>query len=119
SFSSVPIMKVLAHWRFDESNGYVAHDSAGSYDGVLSTNGASFVTNGIAGNAISVTKAANGFVDMGNVLGMESGDFSVMAWIKMNPGDTNQSSAIVSKQRAGYVNGYLIAANRAEGPTGG
>ena len=118
SFTVIPIGKALAHWTFDETGGSIAHDSAGSYDGVLSTNGAAFVTNGIAGNAISIDKAGNGFVNMSSVLGLESGDFSVMAWVKMTAGDT-QSTAIVSKQRAGYANGYLIAANRSEGPTGG
>jgi len=118
AFALIPIGKPLAHWTFDESGGSIAHDNAGSYDGVLSTNGASFVTNGIAGNALSITKAGNGFVNMGDVLGLESGDFSVLAWVKMTAGDT-QSSAIVSKQRAGYANGYVLAANRSEGPTGG
>jgi uncharacterized repeat protein (TIGR02543 family) len=118
-FAQIPVGKALAHWTFDETSGSVVHDSAGTYNGSLSTNGASFVTNGVAGNALSVSKAANGFVDMGNVLGLETGDFSVIAWVKMNPGDTTQGSVIVSKQRAGYANGYLIAANRSEGATGG
>ena len=99
-FVVIPIGKALAHWTFDETGGSIAHDSAGSYNGVLSANGASFVTNGIAGNAISITKAQNGFVNMGSVLGLESGDFPAMAWVKMTAGDTTQDSLIVSKQRA-------------------
>jgi len=113
-FEVIPVGKPLAHWTFDETGGSIAHDSAGSHDGLLSTNGASFVTNGIAGNAVSITKAGNGFVNMGNVLGLESGDFSVLAWVKMTEGDTNQST-ILSKQRAGYANGYVIAANLTSG----
>src|SRR5439155_14597013 len=54
--------RVLDHWRFDESGGTSAHDSAGTYDGLLSSSGASFVTDGISGNAISISKAAKGFV---------------------------------------------------------
>jgi uncharacterized repeat protein (TIGR02543 family) len=111
--------RALAHWKFDEPNGSIAHDSAGSHNGTLSSSGASFDSGGISGGALRLSKANNGFVSMGNVLGLESGDFSVMAWVKMAAGDTTQSSVIVGKQRAGYANGYLLAANRSEGPTGG
>ena len=115
----LPGGRAVAHWKFDETSGTVAHDSAGSFDGTLSPGGSSFVPGGISGNGISLSKAGQGFVDMGSVLGMESGDFSVVAWVKMSAGDTTECSTIVSKQRAGYANGYVIAVNRCGGPTAG
>src|SRR5439155_14181633 len=120
NFNEIPIARALAHWTFDETGGTIAHDSAGSYNGTLSPTGSSFVPGaGIAGNALRLSRATNGFVSMGNVLGLESGDFSVVAFVKMNPGDTTESTTIVSKQRAGYANGYVVAANFSGGPTGG
>src|SRR5205823_7272974 len=40
---SVPQATTLAHWKFDEASGSVAHDSAGSFNGNLSPSGALFV----------------------------------------------------------------------------
>ncbi len=102
---------LLAHWNFDETGGITAHDSAGTFDGTLSPTGAAFVPGGISGNAISVSKVDNGFVTMGNVLGLTQGDFSVVAWVKMNVGDTTECSTVVVKQEAGFPNGYAFAVN--------
>src|SRR5205814_2001911 len=88
-----------------------AHDSAGSFNGALSSSGASFLPGGISGGALSLSKTNNGFVSMGNVLGMTSGDFSVVAWVKTPPGDKTECSTIVAKQEAGSANGYLLDIN--------
>jgi uncharacterized repeat protein (TIGR02543 family) len=106
-----PPSSALAHWKFDETTGTVAQDSAGSFDGTLSSSGASFVPGGISGHAISIAKASNGFVNMANVLGMTGTDFSVVTWVKMNAGDTTESSVILSKQEAGWANGWVVVAN--------
>ncbi|PYJ80444.1 MAG: hypothetical protein DME22_24115, partial [Verrucomicrobia bacterium] len=111
NFQSVPVAKALAHWKFDETSGTTAHDSAGSYDGTLSSGGASFVPGGISGGALSLSKTNNGFVNMGDVLRLGSGDFSVVAWVKMNPGDT-APSMVLGKQQAGFPNGYLVEINQ-------
>src|SRR5205823_6207379 len=111
NFQSIPIGKALAHWKFDEASGTTAHDSISSYDGTLSASGATFVSGGIAGGALSLSKTSNGFVNMGNVLGLTTGDFSVAAWIKTSPGDATESSAFVGKHAAGYVNGYFLMLN--------
>ena len=103
---------LVAHWKFDESSGPTAHDSAGPYTGTLSTGGSAFVSGGISGNAISLDKAANGFVSMGDVLGLTSGDFSIVSWVKTAPGDTSETSYVVGKQASGYDNGYLLALSR-------
>ena len=106
---------LIAHWSFDETGGTVAHDSAGGLHGTLSPTGASFVAGGISSNAVSISQAANGFVNMGNVLAQGSGDFSVVAWVKLNPGDTTPNTIIVGKHESGYVNGYFLDVNQTGG----
>lgn len=105
----------LAHWTFDESSGTLANDSVGSFDGNLSAGGAAFVSGGISGNAISLSRAANGFVTMGNVLNFTSQPFSVVAWLKTAPGYSISDSAIVSKHAAFSQNGFWLMANTAGG----
>jgi len=42
--NSVPVRAdLVAHWTFDETDGTVAHDSAGDLHGTLSPTGAGFV----------------------------------------------------------------------------
>jgi hypothetical protein len=101
----------IAQWTFDELSGSVAHDSVGSFNGNLSAGGAAFVSGGIAGNALSLSRGANGFVTMGNVLGLTSGDFSIVAWVKMNAGDTTAETVVLGKHAAFTDNGYLIGIN--------
>ena len=62
--------EIIAHWNFDETAGNTAHDNAGPFDGTLSPRGAAFVSGGISGNAISLSEANDGFINMGNVLGL-------------------------------------------------
>ncbi len=105
----------IAHWTFDESSGTVAHDTAGTFHGNLSPSGAAFVSGGISGNAISLNRAANGFVNMGNVLGLTSGSFSLVAWVKMNTGDTASDTVVLGKQQIFSNNGYFLAVNSTGG----
>jgi hypothetical protein len=102
---------VIAHWTFDESSGPTAHDSAGSFHGSLSPSGAAFVSGGISGNALLLSRASNGFVNMGDVLGLTSGDFSLAAWVKMSAGDTTAETVVLGKHAAFYDNGYLMGIN--------
>src|SRR6266567_2724791 len=116
AINNVPIRAdLVAHWTFDEAGGTVAHDSAGGLDGTLSPSGAGFVPGGISGNAVSLNQAANGFVNMGNVLSLTNGDFSVVAWVKMNPGDTTPNTIFLSKHEGGSVNGYYLVVNQSGG----
>ena len=101
-----------AHWRFDEAPGATtAADSAGTFTGTLSTGGTSFISGGRAGNALSVDRAANGFVDFGNNLNFVNQDFSVVAWVRTVAGDTNFSANFLSKHSAGTANGYILSYN--------
>src|SRR5438876_8059700 len=52
---------------------------------------------------------------MGNWLSLTSGDFSVVAWVKMNPGDTTPDTMILGKHEAGSVNGYFLLVNQSGG----
>jgi uncharacterized repeat protein (TIGR02543 family) len=106
-----PMARALAHWSFNETNGTLAVDSAGTYNGNLSSTGAAFDTNGISGGSISLMKSANGYVNMGNVLGLTTGDYSIVAWIKMNAGDQTDSSVVLSKAQGGSRNGYFLNVN--------
>jgi hypothetical protein len=103
--------RALAHWKFDETTGLIANDSAGSHNGTLSSSGASFDSGGISGGALSLSKANNGFVSMGNVLGLGNTDFSIIAWVKMAAGDTSDT-VILSKHAAYSRNGYLLDVNK-------
>src|SRR2546430_1553204 len=110
SFQSVPKAKALAHWKFDETSGTIAHDSMGSFDGTLSPAGAAFVSGGVSSGALSLSKTYNGFVNMGNLVGLANTDFSLVAWVKMTAGDT--SDAVLLAKHAAYTrNGYVLIVN--------
>ncbi|MBI4662405.1 MAG: chitobiase/beta-hexosaminidase C-terminal domain-containing protein [Verrucomicrobia bacterium] len=103
---------VIANWKFDEQDGISARDSIGTFHGTLSRTGASFVPGGISGNALRLNRERGGFVNMGDVLGLTSGSFSLAAWIRMSAGDTTTNSQVLSKHAAGYNNGYFLNVNR-------
>ncbi|MGJ8641836.1 MAG: leucine-rich repeat protein [Luteolibacter sp.] len=99
----------VAHWKFDETDGTTAADSAGSFDGTLSGS-ASFVAGGISGNAINLLNTGNSLVNMGNTVpGFTSGNFTIVAWIKTTT--TNGDTVIAGKHLTGHSNGYLLAVN--------
>lgn len=99
----------IAHWKFDEPSGPTAFDSAGTNHGALSVAGAMFVPGGISGNAISLDKAANGLVDMGNVLMMGGSNFTVGGWIKTAAGAAPGFGTFVGKHEANTANGYFLS----------
>lgn len=106
----------LAHWKFDEAPGStVAVDSRGSFNGTNSPTGAAFVLGGRAGNALSLTRALNGFVNMGNVLPLTNGNYSIIAWVRTAPGDVQDDQAIVVKHTTGFRNGYFLLMNTTAG----
>lgn len=106
---------LLAEWSFDEPNGSTVSDSVGGFTGTLSPTGAALVPGGISGGAISLNRAANGFVNMNNVLNVTSGDFSLVAWIKMPVGDQTPDSILLGKHASFSKNGYYIHINQSTG----
>jgi hypothetical protein len=111
SLSSEAQGGLIAEYNFDETGRTIAHDSVGSVNGTL-FGGATFVPGaGIQGGAISLDKATNSFVDMGNNFGFtSSGDFSIQTWVKLNAGDTS-FSMLIAEHHSTIVAGYLLAIN--------
>lgn len=101
---------LVAHWTFDELEGTVAHDTTGAFPGTLS-GGASFVSGGISGNAVSLAEATSSLVNMGTSFpGFTSGDFSIVLWV--NTTTTKSNSCVLSKHEGGSFNGYIVNMNR-------
>ncbi len=97
----------IAMWHFNETPGAAtARDSIGNLDGTL-RGSAFFVRGGVSGNSIRITKGDGGHVVMGNHLGLTSGDYSIIAWVRIAPGDP-EAHAVVSKHTSGWVNGYAL-----------
>jgi hypothetical protein len=108
---------VVAEYRFDETGGTVAHASVGSVNGNLGGS-ASFVGGGVRGGALSLNKATNDYVEMGDNFYFAS-SFSVEAWVRM-PAGTADLGAAVSKHHATQVSGYFLAiGNIGDGCSGG
>ncbi len=101
----------VAYWRFDETGGSTAADSAGAFPGTLSPNGATFARGGISGNAINLIRGAGGLVNMGtSVPGFTSGDYSIVMWVKNT--ETVINTIPLAKHTANSQNGYLIQINQ-------
>jgi Concanavalin A-like lectin/glucanases superfamily/PEP-CTERM motif len=106
---------LVSEWLFDETSGTTAVDNVGGINGTLS-GGATFDPGagpggGIYSGAVSLNAATDSYVNMGNVYPFTSGDFSVVAWVKLAPGDTNFYPNIAGKQEGGLVSGYGLFAN--------
>jgi Concanavalin A-like lectin/glucanases superfamily/PEP-CTERM motif len=100
---------LVSEWRFGETSGTIAYDNVGGINGTLS-GGATFDPGagpgqGIYSGAISLNKTSDSYVNMGNVYPFTSGDFSIVAWVRLTPGDTNFYQ-VAGKQYAGLVSGY-------------
>lgn len=105
---------IIAQYHFDESGGTTAFDSAGSFNGALTATGASFVSGGISGNAISLDQGLGGLVNMGTSFpGFTSGSFSLVCWVKTTT--TLMDTIVLAKHEAFTQNGYLIAINQTGG----
>src|SRR4030095_471418 len=102
---------LLAHWRFDEAGGTIAHDQTGANAGILSSSGSGFTSEGVSGGALQLTRLGNGYVDLGDVLDFLTNSFSVSGWIRTLPGDTTPVQLIISKHRPGYGNGWYLLVN--------
>ncbi|MEA3210117.1 MAG: hypothetical protein QOE70_3174 [Chthoniobacter sp.] len=109
---------LVAQFHFDEPAGSTtAINSANPVDGTLSPGGSAFVSGGIAGNAISLDRAANGYVTMGSAFQFSDQDFSIVFWVKTTT--TANNTFAVARHVAGADdavsgpsrNGYYVALN--------
>lgn len=107
----------VGRWHFDESPGAtIAVDSVGAADGVL-VGSATFVTDGVVGNAVHITKSGGGLVDMGPHFPFDEGDFSAVCWVRTTAGDTMPDYVVLGTHHAGFLAGWFIGMN-ANGPYG-
>jgi hypothetical protein len=85
----------VAHWKLDETEGNIAHDSAGDHDGTLNGNPAWRPGGGKMAGALELD-GIDDYVSTHFVLNPAAGPFSVFAWVKGGaPGQV-----IVSQQAA-------------------
>ncbi|MCL4221780.1 MAG: hypothetical protein KJZ65_10485 [Phycisphaerales bacterium] len=104
---------LVGHWRFDEPVGSVlAMDSAGSYYGTLQGQATFLPGAGVMGGAISLHRATNDLVNMGNVLALHNASFTLSLWVKTT--DTAEAFPI-SRHFSTIVAEWLLAIN----PSGG
>jgi hypothetical protein len=83
---------VLADWKFDESSGGTAYDSAGSNHGTI--NGATWA-DGISGTGLKFDAYYDYVTVPYNSALTVTGDFSISAWAKAD-GWTNYAAHIIS-----------------------
>lgn len=107
---------LVAHWRFDEPVGSsIANDSAGTYYGTLQGQAAFAPGAGVAGGAISLHRATNDLVNMGNILNLNNTSFTISLWMKTtDPAD----SYPLAKHRSGVVAGWIVAIGQSGGSYG-
>jgi hypothetical protein len=101
---------LVAHWKFDESRGTVAHDSAGTANGTL-TGDATFVP-GVAGNAVKVSTPGNGLVNLGDVFNFEgNATFSISFWMRTSTTNSSTNEVALGRHAATVPSGYIVFAN--------
>lgn len=112
SFCLLPVAgqaALVAHWTFDEGSGTQVVDTVGGLVGTLSPTGADLVSGGKAGGALSLNKATNGLVSMGDVLRFGLGSYSFVAWVKTSTPDPD--TTVLSKHWSGITAGYFMGVN--------
>jgi hypothetical protein len=72
---------LIAHWRFDETDGDIAADDFGRFDGVVYGSPPWRPGDGRIGGAIELD-GIDDYLRTGNVLNPAAGPFTVFAWIK-------------------------------------
>lgn len=99
---------LISRWTFDEAGGAVAADSVASRDGTL-VGDATFVAGGVSGNAVQMSRAGSGYIDFGDILAFNNGDFSFSIWVKMEEGDTSEQ--LILGRESANTGGYFLRGN--------
>ena len=85
--------RLLAHWKLDETQGVIAHDSAGDHDATVHGDAVWQPTDGQIGGAVELD-GVDDYVSTPFVLDPADGPFSVFAWVKgALPGQVSLSQA--------------------------
>jgi subtilisin family serine protease len=96
--TEIPDPNLLAHWKLDETEGTIAHDSINKKDGTL-YGGPIWKPTGGAINGALQFDGTNDYVSTPFILNPSSGQFSAMAWVKGgSPGQV-----VVSQQSSIFV----------------
>ncbi len=107
---------VAAYWKLDETQGTVAGDSAGGFDGMLTGGPLWLPTGGKVGGAIQLD-GVDDYIKMPFVLNPADGAFSLFAWVKGGgPGQAIFSQAgSANWLMADSATGALLTQLRASG----
>jgi len=74
------LYRLTAHWKLDETEGSIAYDSFGDYDGTLNGNPFWQPTGGMIDGALMLD-GIDDYIDTPFILDPSKGSFSVFAWI--------------------------------------
>jgi hypothetical protein len=75
------LYRLTAHWKLDETQGSIAYDSCGDYDGRLNGNPSWQSTGGMK-DGFLLLDGIDDYIETPFVLNPSKGSFSVFAWIK-------------------------------------
>lgn len=103
---------IIAHWTFDERAGKIVRSATGEFSGELSQQGAEFVPNGISGGAVSLDQLRQGVVNMGPILSLTNTSFTLVSWVRPQPGSYRPNQLVMGKHRAFSENGYFVVVNQ-------
>jgi len=74
------LYQLTAHWKLDETDGNIAYDSFGDYDGIINGNPSWLPTAGIKGGSLMLD-GIDDYIDIPFILDPSKGSFSVLAWV--------------------------------------
>ncbi|MFO0874673.1 MAG: LamG domain-containing protein [Phycisphaerales bacterium] len=105
---------LVGHWPMDQAGGTVVLDVAGANNGTILGN-ATFVGGGVAGSALSFSRATGDRVVLGDIFEFAgNADFTVALWVKLDAA-VAETQVPVSKHTSGFFNGWIVFG----GTTGG
>jgi hypothetical protein len=74
------LYRLTAHWKLDETEGNIASDSFGDYDGTINGNPSWMPTGGMKGGSLMLD-GIDDYIDTPFILDPSKGSFSVFAWV--------------------------------------
>ncbi|NQV31712.1 MAG: LamG domain-containing protein, partial [Phycisphaeraceae bacterium] len=100
---------LVAHWKFDETEGLAAADSSGyGNDGTLVGMEGTEWTTGTSGGALEFSGAGQ-YVEFGNDTSLEiSSSVTISAWVRMNAGNDGAYMGIGGKLARGPYAGFSL-----------
>jgi hypothetical protein len=94
---------LIAHWKLDETEGAIAHDSAGDNDGILYGGTTWQPTGGFIDGALEFD-GVDDYVDCGNDASLDITDeITVAAWVKTNDANNGEHNPYVTKGDYSYA----------------